>query len=57
MMFEQIFVSPHVKRGTIICNKHDIYELPHKLLSDLRLRIYWKIGKVKRISKLQRIIT
>ena len=57
MMFEQIFVSPQVKRGTIICNKHDIHELPHKLLSDLRLRIYWKIGKVRRISKLQRIIT
>ena len=35
---EQIFFSPQVKRSMIINNKHDIYELPHELPNDLRLR-------------------
>ena len=37
-MFYQIFLSPEVKRCAIITYKHDIYELPHELLNDLRLR-------------------
>ena len=37
-MFYQIFLSPQVKRWMIITYKHGIYELPHELLSDLRLR-------------------
>ena len=37
-MFYQIFFSPEMKRSAIISNKHDIYELPHKLSNDLRLR-------------------
>ena len=37
-MFDKIFVSPQVKRIVIIGNKHDIYELPHKLPNHLRLR-------------------
>ena len=37
-MFYQIFLSPQVKRWTIINYKHGIYELPHELLNDLRLR-------------------
>ena len=32
-------VSPQVKRGAIISNKHGIYELPHELPNDVRLRI------------------
>ena len=34
-----IFFSPQVKRCTIITCKHGIYELPHELQNDLRLRI------------------
>ena len=55
-MFYQIFLSTQVKRSAIISNKHDIYELPHKLPSDLRPRIFF-LGKVRKISKLHRIIT
>ena len=38
LMFCQIFILPQVKRCAIITYKHSIYELPHKLPSDLRLR-------------------
>ena len=34
----QIFFSPQVKRGMIISNKHAVYELPHKLQNEVRLR-------------------
>ena len=37
-MFYQIFLSPQVKRWAIITYKHGIYELPHELPNDLRLR-------------------
>ena len=37
-MFDKIFVSPEVKRIVIISNKHGIYELPHELPNDLRVR-------------------
>ena len=46
LMFYQSFFSPKVKRRVIISNKHDIYELPHKFLNDLRLRIFEKIRKI-----------
>ena len=36
---EQIFFSQQVKRSMIISNKHGVYELPHELPKDLRLRI------------------
>ena len=49
-MFDKIFVSLQVKRIVIISNKHGIYELPHELPNDLRLR---KFGNIKKISKLQ----
>ena len=38
-MFRKIFLSTHVKRLAIIAYKHGIYELPHELPNDLRLRI------------------
>ena len=38
-MFYQIFLSPQVKRSAIISNTQGVYELPHKLPNDLRLRI------------------
>ena len=39
LMFDQIFLSPQIKRSVIISNKHGIYELPHELPNNLRLRI------------------
>ena len=41
-MFYQIFLSPQVKRIASITYKHGIYELPHELPKDLRLRIFEK---------------
>ena len=38
-MFYQIFLSPQLKWWAIITYKHGIYELPHKLLNNLKLRI------------------
>ena len=52
-MFYQIFLSPQVKQCAIITNKHGIYELPHKLPNDLRLR---KLGNIRKLSKLHRTI-
>ena len=40
-MFYQIFLSPQMKRCAIITYKHGIYELPHELPKDLRLRILY----------------
>ena len=37
-MFDEIFLSPQVKRIVIISNKHDINDLPHGLPNDLRLQ-------------------
>ena len=45
-MFYQIFLSPQVKRWAIITDKHDIYELPHELPNDLRLRILENLEKL-----------
>ena len=38
-MFYQILLLSQVKRWAIITYKHGIYELPHELPNDLRLRI------------------
>ena len=38
-MFYQILPLPLVKRCAIITYEHGIYELPHELPNDLRLRI------------------
>ena len=38
-MFYQVFLSPQVKRIVIISNKDGIYEVPHELPNDLRIRI------------------
>ena len=48
-MFQQIFLSPQVKRIVIINNKHGIYELPN----DLTLR---KLGNIEKIPNFHRII-
>ena len=39
LILYQILFSQQVKGSVIINNKHSIYELPHELPSDLRLRI------------------
>ena len=52
-MFYQIFLSPQVKRWAIVTYKHGIYELPHELRNDLRLR---KLGNIRKVSKLHRMI-
>ena len=41
LILYQIFFSPQVKQSVIISNKHGIYELPHELPNNLRLRILW----------------
>ena len=38
-MLHQIFIYPQLKRWAIITYKHGIYELPHELPKNLRLRI------------------
>ena len=38
-MFYQLFFSAQVKQCAIINYDHAIYELPHKLPKDLRLKI------------------
>ena len=43
-MFDEIFLSPHLKRKVIISNKHGIYELPNELPNNLRLKLE-KISK------------
>ena len=49
-MFDQLFLSPQVKRCAIIAYKHGVNELPRELLNDLRnLR---KLGNIGKVSKL-----
>ena len=39
LILYQIFLSPQVKQCAVITYKHVLYELPHELPNDLRLRI------------------
>ena len=39
LTFYQIFLSPQVTRCAIITHKHGMYDLPHELPNDLRLKI------------------
>ena len=55
-MFYQTFLSPQVKQCAIIPDKHGIYELPHKLLNDLRLMTLRKLGNISRAPKPHRMI-
>ena len=48
LMFYQIFLSPQVKQSAIVSNKQGVYELPHELPNDLRLRL---IGNMKKSGK------
>ena len=51
-LFSIIF-SPQVKRSKIINNKYGIYELPHQLPNDLKLRI---LGNQEISSKSQNVL-
>ena len=53
LMFYQIFLSPQVKRSSIISNKQGVYELSHELPNDLRLRI---LGKKEKSGKSQNLV-
>ena len=55
-LFYQIFRSPQVKRCTVITYKHGIYELPHKLPNDLRLKDLMKLRNIGKALKLHKII-
>ena len=45
-MFYHIFFSLGMKQSAFISNKQGVYELPHKLLHELRFRI---LGNKKKI--------
>ena len=47
-MFYQVFVLSQVKRCPTVTYKHGIYELPHELPNDLRLK---KLGNIRKVSK------
>ena len=53
-MFYPIFLSPQVKRWAIITYKYGIYQLPHVLPNDFRLRM--KLGNIREVSKPHRMI-
>ena len=61
-MFYQIFISSQVKRCAIITYEHGIYGLPHELLSgsrlrnNLRIKDLRKLGNIRKVSKLHRMI-
>ena len=55
-MFFQIFLSPQVERWAIITYKHGIYESLHELPNDLRLKDLRKLGNIRKLPKLHRII-
>ena len=55
-MFYQIFFPPQVKRCAIITYKHGIYELHHELQTNLRLKDLRKLGNIRKVPKLDRMI-
>ena len=55
-MFDQIFLPQQVKRCAITTYKHGIYELHNELPNDLKLRIFRKLGNIRKVSKLPRMI-
>ena len=52
-MLYQIFLSPKIKRAAIISNKPGIYEFPHELPKDLKLKI---LGNKEISRKSQNVI-
>ena len=52
LSFHQIFLSPKIKRCMNITYKYGIYQLPHELLNDLRIRILKKTEKSENGLKL-----
>ena len=56
-MFYQIFLPAQKKRSVIVSNKHGIYELPHDLPNELRLKILGNKEISGKCQKGYRIIT
>ena len=52
-MVYQILLSSQVKWNVIISNKQSVYELPHGLLNDWRLRI---LGNKEKSGKSQNLL-
>ena len=44
LRFLDVFLSPQMQRWEVITYKHGIYQLPHELPKDLRLRILSHLG-------------
>ena len=55
-MFYQIVLSPPVKRWAIITYKHGIYKLPHELSNAFKTYDLRKLGNMRKLSKLHRMI-
>ena len=52
-MLYQIFFPPQVKRIAIISNKHGMYEFPHELPNDLRLKA--ELNRSQNLQKKKKI--
>ena len=56
-MFYQISLSPQVKRWAILTyKKGGIYELPSRVAERLKIQDLRKLGNIKKLSKLHRMI-
>ena len=55
-MFYQILLSPEVKRSVIISNKQGVYELPHELPNDLRLKNCRILGNKEKSGKSRNLL-
>ena len=55
-MFYQILLSPEVKRSVIISNKQGVYELPHELPNDLRLKNCQIFGNKEKAGKSRNLL-
>ena len=56
-MFYQIFLSPQVKRWAVITYRHGIYEVPHELPNELRLKDLRKLRNVRKASNPHRMLS
>ena len=53
LMSYQVFLSSQVKRSAIISNEQGVYELPHELPNNIRLRI---LGNKEKSGKSQNVL-
>ena len=55
-MFYQIFLSPQAKECAIITDKDGIYDLPHELPNNLRVKDLRILGNIRKRSKFHSMI-